>query len=194
MKFTAPPNDRRHYYRPSDRRSSADVSAGGVGGRRLSVPDDAPPSLARDNSNSYIAASGGSGGGGVWGGQNSGESCQRSPQGYYSSGSGKGSGNSGGSNGGNCNDPSSLLWAVGPAAAAAAVAMVAKKPWRFWDLYGSAEDESKESTGSNVVLALDVLGSFDFYSVSADVLEHQSGAEVDGEVWRRNIGVGGRGV
>lgn len=42
---------------------------------------------------------------------------------------------------------------------------VAEKPGKFWDLYGSAEEG--EGSPGNVVLALDVLGSFDFYSIPA---------------------------
>lgn len=36
---------------------------------------------------------------------------------------------------------------------------------RFWELYGNAEEG--EGSAANVVLALDVLGSFDFYSIPA---------------------------
>ncbi|CAN0156356.1 unnamed protein product, partial [Laminaria digitata] len=44
----------------------------------------------------------------------------------------------------------------------------------FWELYGSAEEG--EGTTGNVVLALDVLGSFDFYSIPPEA----GGAHGDG--------------
>lgn len=40
---------------------------------------------------------------------------------------------------------------------------VAEAPGRFWDLYGNAQED--ERSPGNVVLALNILGSFDFYSL-----------------------------
>lgn len=68
------------------------------------------------------------------------------------------------------------------AGAATAQARLAEQPGAFWDLYGSAEEGEGAITG-NVVLALDALGSFDFYSLTADCgARGVGGIEVSGEV------------
>lgn len=55
----------------------------------------------------------------------------------------------------------------GSGAGVTAQARLSEQPWVFWELYGSAEEGDNAATG-NVVLALDVVGSFDFYSIPAD--------------------------
>lgn len=60
-----------------------------------------------------------------------------------------------------------------------AQARLAEKPGRFWELYGSTEDE--DGAIGNVILALNVLGSFNFYSFAADVGSRAVGV-VTGEV------------
>ena len=59
---------------------------------------------------------------------------------------------------------------------------LAEQPGVFWELYGSAEEGDGATTG-NVVLALDILGSFDFYSIPADGgARGVGGVGVSGEV------------
>lgn len=64
---------------------------------------------------------------------------------------------------------SPVSWAAGAGAAGGGGGQqmrLGEAPGQFWELYGCAE-EGEGATG-NVVLALDVLGSFDFYSIPAD--------------------------
>lgn len=70
-----------------------------------------------------------------------------------------------------------------------AQARLFEQPGVFWELYGSAEEGEGATTG-NVVLALDVLGSFDFYSIPADgSARGVGGVGVSGAVRRpRNLG------
>ena len=52
------------------------------------------------------------------------------------------------------------------ALAGAAQARLAEKPGRFWELYGSSDEaDGAGAAAGNVVIALDVLGSFDFFSL-----------------------------